>query len=764
MKLSTEISTQAFDIRTEEELRAWLVEVDRSVGGLAWTPVGGIENNVHAVEVASDPAAALVENVTNAIDAILDLEAQRAESTAASPHEAARAWLKVPAGGVSGMKVDERQRLADSILISNHESGKADRPTVTVQDRGCGQHPDDFSSTLMSLMASNKKSKNHQMGVYNAGAAATYVFCPYTIVVSRCAPSLLGGRSDEIGFTVVRYDPLDPDRYKSGTYLYCTDAKGGILRLALKGGTLPRLEWGTYVKHVAYDLPDNGRAAHEPKASLHHLLNSALPDPALPFWVEEKREDRFSGVRAGGERRVITGLVARLGRKGTCEYHDERFVSLGLENGSVLLRYFVLDADQDPDAFTSKHQGLSFLLNGQRHGMKDRYWVKRNTGLNYLWRRLVILVDCNGLSSSAKRQVFASTRESSKESEFARSIVARVKDELSSDDELTALDEEARQRTLSAATSAVSKKVKKQLAGQISAFLSGTGPGNKGGAEAPAGRLRKPPVRRDTDDTDMLSVPDTIKLLSDPIRIRAGTTAPVYLEINGKNGFLPKHDEALTVVVGPELKDTVRLRSKGRLMGGRVRLMMESDKEAPLKLSSFQVALVAPELSLALIASGSIEVRAPKRTKKEESKKRGGEADIEVNWIQRAGWEKQVPPWTENVAGECVLERKDPSNPRAITRAEFQLNEAFKPLEDVLQAKKVGEDARQRFYDAYIMPVCWGFFMQATAELQREQQADAEGTELAISDEYLQGERERLARTILLAMEPGLAAAVRGEE
>ena len=72
------------------------------------------------------------------------------------------------------------------------ESGQPARPTIIVQDAGTGQHPDDFGATLLSLLASNKKTKTHQMGVYNAGGAASYRFARFTIVVSRLAPQLLG--------------------------------------------------------------------------------------------------------------------------------------------------------------------------------------------------------------------------------------------------------------------------------------------------------------------------------------------------------------------------------------------------------------------------------------------------------------------------------------------------------------------------------------------------------------------------------------------
>src|SRR5437773_5137671 len=111
MKLSRKLSERVFEIKTEDEYQHWLREVDKELNGISWVPLGNIPNNVHTVEVASDPALALVERPTNSIDALLDLKARELRDTAPSPHEAARRWWKIPAGGLSEMKEDERRHV-----------------------------------------------------------------------------------------------------------------------------------------------------------------------------------------------------------------------------------------------------------------------------------------------------------------------------------------------------------------------------------------------------------------------------------------------------------------------------------------------------------------------------------------------------------------------------------------------------------------------------------------------------------------------------
>jgi len=176
MNVSNELSVALFRLATDDELKQWIRDVDKELAGVNWRPLGDIPNNIHTVDVASDPALALVERPTNSIDALLDLRSIERGETAPTPHEGAKEWWGVPSDGLSAMDERDRRRLADEIRVTMLESGQPDRPTIVIQDRGTGQHPDDFPQTHVSLLASNKKSSCHLMGVYNAGGAASYKF------------------------------------------------------------------------------------------------------------------------------------------------------------------------------------------------------------------------------------------------------------------------------------------------------------------------------------------------------------------------------------------------------------------------------------------------------------------------------------------------------------------------------------------------------------------------------------------------------------
>lgn len=759
--LSKELAELIFAATSDDDVTEWLARASIEAGGLTRTSLGGIDNNPHTVEVASDPALALVEIPVNSIDALLDLAARERGEQAPTPHEAARRWFDVPAAGLGALSTTARAALGERLRLTVRESGDARRPTIEVQEQGTGQHPDDWSGTLLSLLASNKKTKGHQMGVYNAGGSASCRYARSKVVVSRLAPSLLDGRSDRVGVSVIRYDPLDPDRYKSGSYRYVTDKDGHILLLDID--ELPEMPYGTYIKLIEYELSRYAGAAYAPQRSLWHLLHSALPQPPLPMQIVETRGNRFTGVRGEAERRTVAGLLHLLGRKGTADYHDVRPIDMGADMGKITLRYYVLNEGLDPDAYVTSDQGLTITLNGQRQITKDRAWVKRNTELNFVFRRLLIVVDGTTLTNAAKREIFSSTRETGADTPETRAVLDRVVAELKADENLYAYDEAQKQKALEHATRTTTRKVKRQLASQIGAYLQGDMKGTQGGQRKPdrPARPPRPPKPPDVDDSLMLDVPDQLKILSDPLRLEPGGASALRLEINAKNDFLPAYADGLAIVVGPELAGQVSVRSKGRLLGGKVRVTMEAATGCPEVESSLQVALAVPDLGVLLTASGKVTVKARAERKEKDSPK-GGEPDIEIHWLDRSKWETMTPSWDGETVGVCNVTHGDDGNPEAITKVEWILNEEFAEYARLAATRK-GDSAVTTFREGYEMPVAFGLFRQRLAEVAKEKEADESGESIEIPDDYVRGEQARLARAVLMAMAPDVAVAAKAD-
>jgi hypothetical protein len=752
--LTQELTARALTLRTHPELLDWLRDVEKEFNGVSWRAVGDEADNVHTVEVSTDPALAMLERVTNGIDALLDLRARELDQTAVTPHEAAQKWWGIPLGGPGRMREDERFELGGRVRVTMEESGEDDRPTVVIQDQGTGQHPDDFPHTLMSLHRSNKKTKMHQMGQYNAGGSASYKFAGGTVVMSRLAPALSSARSLEAGITVVRYNPLDPDKFKSGTYEYMVAKDGSVIRLA--SPELPELGFGTIIRLVSYLLPKYAKAAFGPKNSLWHLLHAALPEPALPVRIVETRHGRFRGMKREIENRTVLGLRHLLSRSGTSIYAEERTVRLG-ESGSVVLRYFVLSDDTEPDAYVTSDHALALTMNGQRQGAKDRAWLQRRLELNFLGKRLIVLVDATGLTNAAKRQVFASTREHGVDTPLSNTILDRVIEELRSDDGLYELEALAKQRALNSATRTTTEKVKRQLAGQVAAMLKGQFQGKKGGQEPPKPppreppRTPRPPRPPQTDDSQMLEIPDKLLILNSPVKVRAGGSASLRLEINAKNDFLPTHAVQLQVVLGSELKDYVSVGSTGRLLGGRVRVQLRASAAAPESSAGLTVALMIPELGVALTDAGRVEI-VPRDEERVEDGGEGGEPNVEINWVRRDAWERLG--YTEHSVGTCIILREDPNDREAITKVEWVLNEAFVSYERVAAEKRRSEASLRLCRERYEMPIALALFRQLLAEESKEREADEEGHRFIIPDDYVEAEKERVANAVLMAIEP----------
>jgi hypothetical protein len=89
-----------------------------------------------------------------------------------------------------------------------------------------------------------------------------------------------------------------------------------------------------------------------------------------------------------------------------------------------------------------------------------------------------------------------------------------------------------------------------------------------------------------------------------------------------------------------------------------------------------------------------------------------------------------------------------------ISRVDWILSEDFAPYTQVVSTKNVGEDAMRRFRESYEYPVLFALFKQRLAEEAKEREADDQGVAIDIPDDYVRGEQARMARAVLMAMEP----------
>ena len=144
-----------------------------------WKPLGGHENNFGVIEnQQSNPIAAIIEKITNSIDATLmkrcyELGIDPKSPTAPQSMEEAKEKFfdDFKNWDLSG------QRFAQAENIQIVADGPRMNTSLTIYDNGEGQHPDEFENTFLSLLRGNKNEIHFVQGKYNMGGSGAIVFC-----------------------------------------------------------------------------------------------------------------------------------------------------------------------------------------------------------------------------------------------------------------------------------------------------------------------------------------------------------------------------------------------------------------------------------------------------------------------------------------------------------------------------------------------------------------------------------------------------------
>ena len=217
-----------------------------------WTPYGNNYNNCGTFEnQQAKPETALVEKLTNSIDAILTMT------------EAIEKFFGVIKGKWENAVATERKNVASRLQVIL--TGDRQTPNVTIYDNGEGQTAKDFPNTFLSLHKGNKMSIPFVQGKFNMGSTGAVLFCggdeKYQLIVSRRSKELCGDNEYAFGFTLVRKHPLSAEEEinaKSTWYEYFT-INGEIpsfyadsLNLSLDNN-LPFVD-GTVIKMFSYEL------------------------------------------------------------------------------------------------------------------------------------------------------------------------------------------------------------------------------------------------------------------------------------------------------------------------------------------------------------------------------------------------------------------------------------------------------------------------------------------------------------------------------
>lgn len=312
--------------RAQDDRAVAAILDDPFFAAMEWRPLGGNAANygiIHSQQ--SDPVNALCEKPVNSMDHVLlkmcriagdDPKGKGAPRTMRS---AVRKYLGIRDGDFGLLPYERVGELARSVMIV--ADGDRERPNITVVDRGEGQVPADFETTLLSLQRGNKNSIRFVQGKYNMGGTGVLPFCAsgYELIASRRSGELAaapGGGRGGWGFTLVREKPDVPETSKTTWYEFFA-VPGGTVPAA-PAGPLPllpgggMLDDGCYIRMFGYDLPASSMIT----TGLWREMNSRLYAPSMPVMMVEARECFGGRGRAARGEAIMLGNRGRLAREG----------------------------------------------------------------------------------------------------------------------------------------------------------------------------------------------------------------------------------------------------------------------------------------------------------------------------------------------------------------------------------------------------------------------------------------------------------------
>jgi len=417
------IFEKLYECKTEQDVERYIKDNPQFFKNENWKPIGGTESNFSIIEnQQSNPIAALVEKVTNSIDAILMkkcLELNLDPKDKDAPKSMDDAIDKFY--GKEAKNWDLRTfRRSQSEEIQILADGPTKESAVIIYDNGEGQNPEKFEDTFLSLMRGNKNEIQFVQGKYNMGGSGAIVFC------GKLGFQLIGSRrfdkKGEFGFTLVREHPLskvEQSTKKNTWYEYLTiDGKIPSFQidkfdLRLHGR---QFETGTIIKMFSYQMKGVSGFAQD----LSQNLNEFLFKPVLPLLTVDNKE-RYPNNEVLES--TVFGLQRRLEEDGD-NYVEDWFSENYSDSlfGKMKVTCYVFKAKRENRSvkqtkddirrnFFKNGMSVLFSMNGQVHGHYTTEFITKGLKFNLLKDYLLINIDCTHLNYEFRKELFMASRD-----------------------------------------------------------------------------------------------------------------------------------------------------------------------------------------------------------------------------------------------------------------------------------------------------------------------------------------------------------------
>ena len=534
-----------------------------------WKPYGANFNNAGTFEnQQSSPENALVEKLTNSIDAILMKECMvrgidpKDKTDANVPqtiNAATKLFFNVDNGKWENIIASDRNKIAQDIQIILTEDRKT--PNVAIYDNGEGQNPSNFENTFLSIARGNKNDVPFVQGKYNMGSTGSLVFCGekhrYQMIISRRNPNL-NDSDGLIGFTLVRRHILTPEeepKYKLTWYEYLVieDKIPSINETTLDLGLNKTLfSSGSVVKLYSYQLTRPSDATLD----LWRELNPLLFETALPILIYENR-----GFGGHSSTKPMLGNRTRLALDSNEHIEFQKSFQINVFNSNIPIQVYIFNRKTKNTEFILG-KSVIYTLNGQTQGSETKSFISQDLGFRNLREYMLVCVDCSQIGTTARQELFMASRDRLKQGKFYTELRQSIIDLLSNDTHLRQKEQEYKGRAFKETgedkdmvQSLFSKlksnqDIKKMFSGNNGAFSFFTKKVKRSVPPEQRKDEKKKESKKLKRYPTILKIKGFEKSSEDFVKvIRKGGKGKIILETDVENTFLSRSDDAGSIEI-----------------------------------------------------------------------------------------------------------------------------------------------------------------------------------------------------------------------
>jgi len=440
-----------FNSRDENDVQE-IVEANESIfEDKNWRPLGQNPSNYGVVKnQQSNPIAALIEKVTNSIDAILTKQCIEFGDNPISkyaPKTMEDAIKKYFPNSKNWDINSFRKKQSEEIQIIADGHGPRNQkrafPTsVVIYDNGEGQHPEKFEDSFLSLLKGNKNDIHFVQGKYNMGGSGAIVFCGkkrYQLIASKRFD-----KKGDFGFTIIREHPKRAtDNAKETWYEYLL-VEGNIPSFPIDkidlGLENRKFETGTIIKMYSYQFPKGYSGFAQ---DLNQSINEFLFSPALPILTKDTalrypNNKVLSNDLFGLKRRLDKEKDNYISDSFTETYNDDIFGKMKVSCSVFKVKVKDFDLKKSKEEIQRRYfkngMNVMFSMNGQVHGYYTSEFITRSLKLNLLKNHLLIHVDCTEMKYEFRKELFMASRDRLKEGEETQQLRHYLASKLSAKD------------------------------------------------------------------------------------------------------------------------------------------------------------------------------------------------------------------------------------------------------------------------------------------------------------------------------------------